>query len=146
MSSFDLSSEDVNLSQLDSQDNLSIASSSLASTSRPLFPPRHTSDKIPSDEYIVIENDPVTLARASNILKVNSYIVFAVPKIFQKTIPWICVKPPVKAEQIEYWSIFHEVIHVEKDSAIVFCKHCRTTFEHPKVKTDSSTSTMLKHY
>jgi len=155
MASQDIQPEE-SISQVDFVESASITSTSRAtgSSSQSAFRSQFSSSKGLRDNFLMIDNDPVTLARSQGILKVTK------PRKCswlnkQKTFNWICLKDEC---QDAPWKGFHEAIQYDYASeadkkrgvtttkAVMVCKQCRHTMLHPYEKVDKSNSSLWKHY
>ena len=58
---------------------------------------------------------------------------------------WICLKFSPENQQ-EPWTLFYEVIDLEKNLPLAYCKRCSKTYTYPRTKSDSNNSDMWKHY
>jgi hypothetical protein len=58
----------------------------------------------------------------------------------REQINWACL-----SSVSETWRNYHEAINLQTNSAVVVCKKCSQEYPHPRTKSDSSTSTLVKH-
>jgi hypothetical protein len=50
-----------------------------------------------------------------------------------------------EVQQKDVWKAFYEAVDIKGNKAVVICKKCSKIYDHPRLKLDSSTSTLNKH-
>jgi hypothetical protein len=124
------------------------------STSQSAFLSHFSSLNSLGDNFLRIENDPMTLARSQGILKViDSLNRHWYHK--QNTFNWVCLKDEgqeapwkgfYEAIQYDYASEMDRKKGVKATKAVMVCKQCRHTMLHPYEKADKSNSALWKHF